>query len=86
MKEITFEELIEEVEYKFDNGNFVVSDTALELLKEVREATIKECIEILNEAIEKSKLILSRLEDGYNPSTWEIEQIIDILKQKKLTL
>ena len=31
-------------------------------------------------SIEKLRLILSRLEDGYNPSTWEIEQIIDILK------
>ena len=31
-------------------------------------------------SIKKLKLILARLEDGYNPSTWEIEQIIDILK------
>ena len=31
-------------------------------------------------SIKKLKLILSKLEDGYNPSTWDIEQIIDILK------
>ena len=33
-------------------------------------------------SIKKLKLILARLEDGYNPSTWEVEQIIDILKCK----
>ena len=48
MKEKTFEELIEEVEYNLDNGNFVVSDTVKELLQLVREATIAECVGVVN--------------------------------------
>lgn len=45
MKEQTFEELVEEIHY--DITNSFRKDDILKLLKQVREATIKECTEIL---------------------------------------
>ena len=57
MKEKTFEELIKDEVVNVTGFSVVVENQVLQLLQQVREATIAECVEILqNPNIPKSRM------------------------------